>query len=229
MYKHKHEISFKDETTFLLYGEDYFNENDQLWNIHQERLSQFCTKVSNCGFPITIKELDTGNTDIIDSYKGFEKWLNNNQHFRYTKGQIFPDNTKNSISYLKGLLFSAECNSNFYCSSDLNVSYEFNELNVNNEVLYDLEFEKVKIDNWVQELHKLLNQWMFSQMPNNPSKYYGHGKNDMISAIVGEIENIMTNITDTYLVKYKGFAFVDGFEMVWIADKKYALNIELND
>ncbi len=46
MYKHKHKIIFNDNSDFFLYGQYYFNENDQLWNIHQEKLSQFCTRIS---------------------------------------------------------------------------------------------------------------------------------------------------------------------------------------
>ncbi|MBO0592982.1 hypothetical protein I2486_16385 [Cellulophaga sp. E16_2] len=229
MYKHKHKIIFNDDSNFLLYGEDYFNENNQLWNNHQEKLTQFCTKVSNQGFPLTIIELNISESINIDSYKSFENWLNQNQHFRYKSGEKFSDNSQNEIAFLKGLLYSAECNSNYYCSSDLNVSYEFNILREDNENLHDLNFKKVKINNWILELHTRLNQWMFNQMPANPSKYYGHGKNELISIIVGKIENIINDLKDVYIVEYQDFAFVDGFEMVWIADKKYVLNIELND
>ena len=229
MYKHKHKIIFNDNSDFFLYGQDYFNKNDQLWDIHQEKLSQFCTKVSNQGFPLEIIELNTNESISINSYKSFENWLNKNQYFRYKSVQKFSDNSQNEIAFLKGLLYSAECNSNFYCSSDLNVSYEFNILNEEKENLYDLNFRKKEINNWILELHTKLHQWMFNQMPPNPSKYYGYGKNELISTIVGKIENIITDLKDVYIVEYQDFAFVDGFEMVWMADKKYALNIELND
>lgn len=82
----RYKATFKDDTQYSLYGEDYFNDKAIFWRHHQSNLVNFSNCVAEKGRPVNI--LDTYSNTLIElnSPDEFDIWYRKNQSSEFEFG-----------------------------------------------------------------------------------------------------------------------------------------------
>lgn len=85
MFDYKYEIVLQNNSTYRLFGEDYFADKSTFWNAHQSALNSLYDGVIESGFPIKIIDLEHDKDLVIDTLEAFHSWLKSNQPFNFNR------------------------------------------------------------------------------------------------------------------------------------------------
>lgn len=72
-------VTFADNSTFTLFGEEYFADKAIFFKAHQSNLEWFQKVVKEKGRPVKVRDIQENVSMLFESEKDFDAWYVENQ------------------------------------------------------------------------------------------------------------------------------------------------------